>query len=210
MLAINFDWLWQDALEFPIISYGFRNQTLPLIRAFIHLCGHVRPAQSHKGHLFTDEIDEMKQPNVALLEPDPLVNVCLSCWYETTIISLGAKITELDLRPVIICCQRFLSMKRNNSMISDNLCSLFYIKYLCNAVLLHIQRSFLTLQIREAMLLMSILRLNNDEIHECWCGSVLLVVKERYFLFSETENSKNFLCFWGINSWIYVSTFTES
>lgn len=36
--------------------------------------------------------------------------------------SLGAKITGLDLGPVIICCQIFLSMKWNNSRISANLC----------------------------------------------------------------------------------------
>lgn len=36
--------------------------------------------------------------------------------------SLWAKIRGLDLGPVIICCQIFLSMKWNNSMISANLC----------------------------------------------------------------------------------------
>lgn len=59
------------------------------------------------------------------LESNILINVRLSCWSESTVMSLGAQITGLNLGPVIICCQIFLSVTWNKSVISVNLCALF-------------------------------------------------------------------------------------
>lgn len=108
----------------------FRNHTLPFIRRFIHFCGCACPVSGRTEHLFhrwLHEIDQKFSSVESLLESTLLINVCLSCWSKTTIMSLGAKITGLDLGPVIICCQIFLSMKWNNSMISANLCPPFTI-----------------------------------------------------------------------------------
>lgn len=55
--------------------------------------------------------------------------------------SLGAKITGLDLGPVIMGCQIFLSVKWNKPMISANLCSPYIHhvpKYLRNANEFHV------------------------------------------------------------------------